>query len=416
MPSTLMQNALLIAKREYLERIRSKAFKISTVLIPLVFGLITGVTIFSTTHLAGDSHIVIASNDPQLAESVRGDIVKQKQAPSTVEVKAPADSSDLQSLTRRVNDKEIDGYLWLEVVPGQLQPRASYASRSSTSLSSDSTMQRAVRQALVRSQLQQHGMAPDAVNQLLESIDIKTLQVSNGRAVVSNSDQNFWAAYAMMMLLYFSILFYGLNVGRSVIEEKTSRIFEVMLSSVRAESMMIGKLLGVGAAALTQLGIWFAVGALYAGSKVGSGSSSLHLAPGLMIFFLLYFILGFLFYSALSCGLGACMSTEQEMNQFSIIITLPLIVSFTMFSYVLSNPSSPLSIGMSLFPPCTPLIMCLRMGVQMPPAWQLALSIVLMVIAIYVVLWLASRIYRIGILMYGKRPNLPEVIRWMRYS
>ncbi len=416
MPSTLMQNALLIAKREYLERIRSKAFKISTVLIPLVFGAITGVSIFSATHLAGDSHIVIASNDAQLAESVRGDLSKQKQAPQQIDVKAPASAADLDALTRRVENKEIDGYLWLEVIPGKLQPKVSYASRSSTSLSNDSTMQRAVRQALVRSQLQQHGMAPDAVNQLLESTDIQTMQVKNGRAVTSNADQNFWAAYAMMMLLYFSILFYGLNVGRSVIEEKTSRIFEVMLSSVKAESMMIGKLLGVGAAALTQLGIWFAVGALYAGSQLSGGSTPLHIAPSLLVFFLVYFVLGFLFYSSLSCGLGACMSTEQEMNQFSIIITLPLIVSFTMFSYVLSNPGSPLSIGMSLFPPCTPLIMCLRMGVQMPPVWQLALSIVFMIVAIYIMLWLASRIYRIGILMYGKRPNLPEVIRWMRYS
>ena len=95
---------------------------------------------------------------------------------------------------------------------------------------------------------------------------------------------------------------------------------------------------------------------------------------------------------------------------------LPLILAFTLFSYVLGNPSSALSVGLSLFPPCTPLIMCLRMGVQMPPLWQLVLSVVLMVVAIYAVLWIASRIYRIGILMYGKRPNLPEMLRWMRYS
>jgi ABC-2 type transport system permease protein len=110
------------------------------------------------------------------------------------------------------------------------------------------------------------------------------------------------------------------------------------------------------------------------------------------------------------------MSTEQEMNQFQIIIMLPLIIAFTLFSYVLASPNSPLSVGLSLFPPCTPMIMCLRMGIEMPPLWQLVLSIVLMVVAIYLVMWIASRIYRIGILMYGKRATFPEMIRWMRYS
>ena len=146
------------------------------------------------------------------------------------------------------------------------------------------------------------------------------------------------------------------------------------------------------------------------------GFASLGVQPVQLVFFLLYFILGFFFYSSISAGLGAAMSTEQEMNQFQIVITLPLIVSFTLFSYVLASPSSPLSVGLSLFPPSAPLIMCLRMGIQMPPLWQLVLSIALMVVAIYLTIWVASRIYRIGILMYGKRPNLPEMIRWMRYS
>jgi ABC-2 type transport system permease protein len=279
----------------------------------------------------------------------------------------------------------------------------------------------AVSHALLRSRLQQQGVSPPEINSLLKSIDIQRLQVKDGKAIESNGQKSFWAAYCMMFLLYFSVTFYGLNVGRSVVEEKTSRIFEVLLSSVKPESLMIGKLLGVGAAALTQLGIWFAVASVYAGSQLAAkagvhGLASLGIQPIQITFFLIYFLLGFLFYSALSAGLGSAMSTEQEMNQFQIIIVLPLIIAFTLFSYVLASPSSALSVGLSLFPPCTPLIMCLRMGVQMPPMWQLVLSVVLMVLAIYIVLWIASRIYRIGILMYGKRPNLPEMMRWMRYS
>ena len=415
-----MHSALLIARREYLERVRSKAFRISTVVIPLVFALIFGVGAFSAMHLIGDSHIVVASNDVQLANGVRNELAHVESNPPAVEVQAPATEADINTLVQRVDSKQIDGYLWLQVKPDQAQPSVVYATRSSTNLSED-RMRDAVDHALLRARLQEHGMQPGEVTSLLKPIQIQTLQVKNGSAVESNSQQSFWAAYGMMFLLYFSVTFYGLNVGRSVVEEKTSRIFEVLLSSVRAESLMIGKLLGVGAAALTQLGIWFAIVGIYAGSQFAAkagihGVASLGIQPVQVIFFLLYFVLGFLFYSALSAGLGATMSTEQEMNQFSVIIMLPLILAFSLFSYVLASPSSALSVALSLFPPCTPLIMCLRMGVQMPPLWQLVLSVVLMVVAIYIVIWLASRIYRIGILMYGKRPNLPEMMRWMRYS
>lgn len=415
-----MHSALLIARREYLERVRSKAFRISTVLIPLIFAGIFGVGAFSATHMGGDAHIVVASNDAQLADGVRDELAHGENPPSKLEVVAPATQADIVSLVQRVDSKEIDAYLWLQVSPDEPQPNVVYATRSSTDLNAD-RIREAVSHALLRGRLQERGMPAPEVSKLLKTIDIQRLQVKNGAAVSSNGQQSFWAAYGMMFLLYFSVSFYGLNVGRSVVEEKTSRIFEVLLSSVKAESLMIGKLLGVGGAALTQLGIWFALVAFYAGSQLAAkagihGVASLGIQPIQVIFFLIYFVLGFLFYSSLSAGLGATMSTEQEMNQFQVLIMLPLILAFTLFSYVLGNPSSALSVGLSLFPPCTPLIMCLRMGVQMPPLWQLVLSVVLMVIAIFAVVWIASRIYRIGILMYGKRPNLPEMLRWMRYS
>jgi ABC-2 type transport system permease protein len=419
--SSIFQTALLIAKREYLERIRSKAFRISTVLMPVLFGLIFGIGAFSVSHLGGSSHLVVVSDDAKLANGVRDELVHLKHDPPRVEVQAPATQADVDTLAQRVEDKQIDGYLWLQTTPGEAMPKAVYASRSSTDLTSEGHMQDAVGQAVLRARLQERGLPPDEVGKLLKPADVQTLQVKNGKAVQSDSKKSFWAAYIMMFLLYFSVTFYGLNAGRSVVEEKTSRIFEVLLSSVKAESLMIGKLLGVGGVALTQLGIWFAIGAFYAGSQLAAsqgihGVASLGIQPIQLVFFVIYFVLGFLFYSALSCGLGATMSTEQEMNQFAIIIMLPLMLSFMMFTYVLGNPSSALSVGLSLFPPCTPLIMCLRMGVQMPPMWQLLVSVALMIVAIYIVLWIASRIYRIGILMYGKRPNMPEMIRWMRYS
>jgi ABC-2 type transport system permease protein len=415
-----MHSALLVARREYVERVRSTAFRVSTVLIPAIVAGIFAVSAFSVKHLGGGGSLVVASNDARLANGVRAELLQGKNPPSQVEVQSPATQQRIDTLIQRVDQKEIDAYIWLQTQAGVPQPSIIYATRSSTDLSDDH-IRDAVANALLRERLQAHGLRTEEINDLLKDLSLQRVQVKDGAAVESNGQKRFWVAYCMMFLLYFSVIFYGLNVGRSVVEEKTSRIFEVLLSSVKAESLMIGKLLGVGGAALTQLGIWFSLMLIYSGSWIAArvgiyGFNSLGIQPIQIVFFLLYFVLGFFFYSAISAGLGAAMSTEQEMNQFQMVITLPMIISFTLFSYVLANPSSPLSVGLSLFPPCAPLIMCLRMGIQMPPLWQLVLSVALMVLAIYLVVWVASRIYRIGILMYGKRANLPEMIRWMRYS
>jgi ABC-2 type transport system permease protein len=135
-----------------------------------------------------------------------------------------------------------------------------------------------------------------------------------------------------------------------------------------------------------------------------------------LAFFVIYFLLGFLFYSALAAGFGASVSTEQEIQQFSMIIVMPLLVGLILMTYILANPTALPVVLLSLFPPCTPVVMYLRISQQVPPWWQLALSVILMVAFIWAAIWVASKIYRVGILMYGKRATLPEMVRWMRYS
>jgi ABC-2 type transport system permease protein len=184
---------------------------------------------------------------------------------------------------------------------------------------------------------------------------------------------------------------------------------------------MFGKLLGVGAAGLTQVAIWFILLGVLTGTSLAStyglhGIASLGIRPIQITFFIIYFILGFLFYSGISAGIGALVGAEQELQQFSFIIVAPLMVSVFMMSYVLANPSSSTSTILSLVPPFTPIVMYLRICAQQPPAWQLGLSILLLLLSIAFVVWLSARIYRVGILMYGKRPTLPEALRWIRTS
>jgi ABC-2 type transport system permease protein len=424
-----MREALLIARREYVERIRSKAFRVSTLLIPIVFGLIFGIGAFSAKLTGGPKHLVLASNDPILAESVqaellalRGEGSRREQASRlSVEVRAPVTGSELAALNAEVEGKRIDGYLWLDAKPGTTQPEATYTSSGSGDFFGKERIQYAIGHALVREELLKRGATSEGIAALLKDVDLKTLHLKNGEAVASDAGKSFWGAYVMTFMLYFAVVFYGVNVAHSVVSEKTSRVFEVLLASAKPESLMLGKLLGVGAVGLTQMGVWIVFILLLSASSLGmtlgpGGLAAYGVTPLQVIFFVLYFLLGFFFYSALSAGLGATVSQESEVQQFTMIIVLPQVIGLMLIVYILGNPGAWPVVLLSLFPPCTPIVMSLRMAAMSVPAWQLALSLVLMVSSIYGMVWIASRIYRVGILMYGKRPTLPEMLRWLKYS
>jgi ABC-2 type transport system permease protein len=429
-----MRNVWLTAKREYIERVRSRAFRISTVLIPLVFGIIFGIGAISGRLANGPRHIVVASNDRLLAESAAAELLAQRDRDSSdspnraapgkrlrVEVKVIQSPDDLRELNRRVGAEEVDGYLWLDVKPGATRPEATYASSSSADVFGSSRMQNAIGHALVREELEKRGVTKAGLEGLLNSVDLKTVRIKDGQVSPSDAGKSFAGAYAMAFLLYFTLVFYGINVAQSVAADKTSRVFEVLLASIEPRTLLAGKLLGVGSAGLTQLLIWlgcllFFNATSLATSLIVGGLAAYGVTPLQLIFFGIYFLLGFFLYSAMSAGLGATVSQESEVQQFSILIILPLVIAISLIVYILGNPGAWPVVLLSLLPPLTPIVMCLRMSAMTVPWWQLALSVILMAASIYGMVSLASRIYRIGILMYGKRPDLPEMIRWLKYS
>jgi ABC-2 type transport system permease protein len=416
-----MREVLLIARREYLERVRSRAFLMMTILFPLMIGLLLGGSIFAGKLGSGVKDIAIASNDVALARAVAAEMQSEPAQDTPLEVVAPASDAQRAELNRRVEDKALDGYLWLEQKPGAEVPEVSFISRSAGDLFSLGGIESAVDHGLERERLVEHGVSSAEITAMTRHPDIQTMQIREGRLTPSNSLKSFFGAYAMMFLIYFTVVFYGMNVARSVVEEKTSRIFEVLLSTVRPQALMAGKLLGVGAAGLTQMAIWFLVVSTIVGTSAGASLGSGGLAafgihPQQLFFLAAYFLLGFFFYSAIAAAVGASVSSEQEIQQFSIVIVAPLTVGMVLISYIVGNPTALPVVLLSLFPPCAPIVMFLRMSSQMPPAWQIALSMVLMLLSIWAAIWVASRIYRVGILMYGKRATLPEILRWMRYS
>jgi ABC-2 type transport system permease protein len=418
----MLRNTLLIAKREYLERVRSKVFRITTVLVPVGMGGIALLGGLGGKRMeAGVQNLAVVSNNATLAQQVKASLVNHEHGPKTVEVFAPATDADLAHLNQQVTNHELQGYLTIDTEPGQTVPKATWTSGSSTDFIGKSQMEGAVSDGLVRQELLVRGMNDDQVNALMKEVKLTTNQVKNGVVVKSDTERSFAGAYVLILVLYGSVLIYGINIARSVVEEKTSRIFEVLLSTASADELMMGKLLGVGAIGLTQLGIWTLLVAGIGGSQLAAsqgihGISSMGLTNIELVYFPIFFLGGFYLYSALAAALGSSVSGEQEVQQFSFILISPLVVSVVMMVYVMQNPSSTISVVMSLLPPFTPIIMYMRICAQMPPPWQVWLSIALLAGSVWAMVWLAARIYRVGVLMYGKRATLPEMIRWLRYS
>jgi ABC-2 type transport system permease protein len=416
-----MRDIFLIARREFLEQVRGKAFKITTILIPVLFGVVIAISVLAGKYSGSGKHFVVASNDTSLADKVREQLLANKDADLTVDILDihTATDADRQKLIDQIMQKQIDGYLWIPEDPNG-HTTAVYAGRSTGDFSTASRLSDALDKAIVEEQLIGHGVTVEDAAALTKGVQIKTRQVHDGKEIDSSTLGSFIGAYVMAFLLTFTVMMYGMNVGRSVIQEKTSRIFEVMLSTVEPRDMLAGKLIGIGAVGLTQLAIWTAAAAIFSttalAGSVMTGALTIHISVPQIILFAVYFLLGYALYSTLFAGLAATCESEQELQQYAPLAAVPVWLSFSMITFIMSNPNSFWSVAVSLFPPCAPIAMFLRIASQFPPLWQIALSLVLLLASVILVIWFSSRIYRIGILMYGKRATLPEILRWLRYN
>jgi ABC-2 type transport system permease protein len=431
-----MHNTFIIAKREYLERVRSRSFVIMTFFIPL---LMFGVTVVPTLLMNKGSnetkHMVVVAADRDTAEMIRSRI-EQKQDEKTsnvttprkrdlppthftVEVSTDTADSTRAALTEKVKNKQLDGFLW--ATPDAIKAgKLDFVTRDTSSFIENGQLGQSVSDALRRSALKNKGLKEQDIESALKSVEVEP-QSPLGKDA-PNPQILFFATLGMVMVLYMTVLLYGINVMRSILEEKTSRIMEVMLSTASAKQMMAGKILGVGAVGLTQVVIWmgtaliFSAGALVANAEQIKGVLSVKM----LVFFAIYFLLGYILYSTLCAAVGSMVNSEQEAQQLQFLVMMPMILSIIMIMQIFQHPNSQLAFWGSLFPFTAPLVMFTRIAMQAGSlweiGWQIAISIGLMLATIYGMIWLCGRIYRVGILMYGKKPNLPEIIKWIKYA
>jgi ABC-2 type transport system permease protein len=422
-----MRNAWLILRREYLERVRTKSFIVSTLLLPaLMIGLMVLPGKLAMLKASGTKRVAVVCANPDFARAVQsqleaGKVEVEDSASSPrykVEIVSTPDEAARVALNGRIGAGTLDGYVWLSN-DALASRKISYVARETSDFIETETMRGALKTALLGHELRSRGVAAAEADKLMTGVDLETVSIKGGQEKKGGGPLQFLSAIVLVMMLYMTLILYGVAVMRSVLEEKTSRVMEVVLSSATAKELMAGKILGVGAVGLTQIALWVVIslgvttpGLLAARSQL----SEISLSPAALPAFAVFFVLGFLLYSALYAALGAMVNSEQEAQQWQFLVVMPLIIPIVMMTYVIRQPNAPLSMWMSLVPFFAPILMYIRVVVQMPPLWQIGVCIAVLLLTLWGVVALCSRIYRVGILMYGKKPTLPEIVKWIRYA
>ncbi len=421
-----------IIRREYLERVRSKWYLLSTALAPLFFGIIAivPIVIASRTKPSPDlSHVVILdATGTQLGLRVAGELaggISGAPTRAVVRAVAPSELAPAETLAThevmRLQDPML-GYLVLDssTIAGHSER---YAGRNASTLVDVSEIESSVRRALLAQRLEHEGLQPSRIKELTK-VDLKMTSErlsDRGREVGGLANALF--SYLIAFVLYMMLVIYGQQILRGVMEEKTSRVAEVVISSVSTDTLLAGKVIGVGGASLTQIIVWVVSTALVFKSR-GVILARLHVANvelpiphigiGIALLLLAFFVLGFIFYAALFAAMGSTVTNEQDVQQASLPVTMLLVASIVFIQPILLDPTSTFSKVMSWLPFSSPILMPLRMTVVQVSWAELAGTLAGLLLACVAATWVAARIYRVGMLMYGKRPTFREMARWVR--
>lgn len=425
-----MRNTLLIIQREYLERVRTRSFVVLTLLFPGIMTVLMALPAKLANLGNSNEHIVLVTSTPEFGAIVRRQLIaahgaggpseNPAQGQYVVDVDLTATEAERSTLQQKVGTRAIDGFAWLT--------DDAIASRKVTWWSRDvggfaggggsrATLAGILTHLVTRQQLSASGLKAAQIEEALKPVAIESVRIGEGRELRGNGTAKVLEIVVMVMLLYMAVILYGISVMRSVLDEKSSRIVEVLLSSASSTELMTGKLIGVGAVGLTQVAVW----AIMAGISLPSialhtSFSELNISTGAFLAFGVFFLLGYLLYSTMYATIGAVCTTEQEGQQLQFLVVFPLVISVFMLMPVMRSPEAPAVVWMSMVPFFAPVVMFTRIVVQMPPAWEIALSLFLLIATTGALLVLGARIYRVGILMYGKRLTLPEILHWMRRS
>jgi ABC-2 type transport system permease protein len=424
-----MRKLWLIVKREYVTRVRTKGFVIATVGVPLFSIGLFAFSIFVATRQT-DHTLKLAILDyagglgATVSQGLNHKLANGQPEFSVVRIveQSGLDEHTREELRASVNRGQLDAYL---TIPPDVSGNASaeFHTKNPGDFSVIEHIGRAVSDAVVARRLRDRGLHLDNVREVVRSVDLKLVKVTQ-QGETEEKGQTFLVAVILATVLYTTLIMYGVLTMRSVLEEKTTRIIEVLVSAAKPLQLMTGKIVGVAAVGLTQYLIWAITAALLAtygaamatAFRPGASFPRFHLPASLLAYFVVFFLCGYFLYASLFAAIGASSSSDQDAQQLQWPVMLPIICSFVMFNIVLRDPNSTASVVLSLIPFFAPILMTLRLSAQAPPFWQIGLSIALTAVTTVGVVYFSAKIYRVGMLMYGKRPSVVELLRWLRYS
>ena len=425
-----MNKLWTIFKREYLSRVKTKGFIIGTAIAPLFIVIISigpGLLINLKSEQTKQISVIDLSGIvyQKLTNALSDTTKTGERIYNFTQINCTAKNLDetKTQLSQSVDKDEIDSYLFIpkDVIE---KNKVEYYAKNVSNFDENRIYQNTISRILNNYRLEQSNLDPELINSLRKWINLRTFKVTRGGAEKEDRGLSFVVTFIMVMFLYMALIMYGAFVMRSVYEEKLSRVVEIIISSCKPFQLMAGKVLGIGAVGLTQYFIWAAVAALltiYSSSIVnifwgGASDFSIPTIPiSVLIYFVIFFVLGYLLYATLYAALGAMVNSDQDAQQLQFPVVMIIVLAFIFAFYIIRNPTTNLSVIISLIPFLSPITMFTRIAVLTPPFGEIALSIALLLATIIFMIWLAGKIFRIGILMYGKRPTLPELLNWIKY-
>jgi ABC-2 type transport system permease protein len=426
-----MRKVWLVVRREYWTRVRTKGFLFATFAVPLLLAAMVAVpALLISRQTPHTQKLAVIDGTGMLAAAV-GQGLNQKLpsgAPAYRIVRRadslPAAEQDRLKgeLRQQVNRGEIDGFLIIpaKVLEGEA---AAFHSRNTGDFALSGAVRRALDDAATAQRLKARGLEVENIRSLIGGVQLTLVKVTEEGEVVERG-QTVISAIVLMFFLYMTIFVYGLATMQSVQEEKSTRVVEILVSSLRPAQLLWGKLIGVGAVGLTQIAVWMtsvglvaAYGAVAAAAfRPGAAFPHIPIPWSTFGYIALFFVTGYFLYASLYAAVGALASSTEDAQQVATPLNLVLGFSPALLGVILRSPNSSLAVALSMIPFFAPVHMVLRIVVQTPPAWQIGLSLLISVLTTAGIVYLSARIYRVGILMYGKRPSLVELLRWLRYT
>jgi len=415
-----------IIKREYLEGIRKKGFIIGTILAPVILGVFYSIPLLSVFFVPDEQiSIAVLDRTGRLAGTFAPtltDTLTDGRAKFLVKVYDDGTTDhDRQKeiLIASITNDALD--VLIELPDDILEEgEVNYISKDVFNERTMDDLRDKLNPVVVSQRLSEQGLSFAQVSKMTERIRLNENKITKSGMLEENEVLGeLITVIFFVMILYMTLLSWGMSVQRAIIEEKSSRVIEVMLSSVEPRDLFFGKILGIGALGFTQVAIWsvmFLVIGFSSAVATAQFMEYVQVSFSDVFYFLVFFVLGFMLYSSLFTIIGAVCNTEQDAQQLQTLVILPLVVPLMMMFLVMQNPNATLSVVLSYVPFFTPMLMLVRIVVADPAWWEILLSVAILVFSTYVITIFSARVFRVGILMYGKRPGVREIIRWSTYA